>query len=195
MFLTFDAHGVTSVSETDFKLDLSGVMDNDDNVVCADTLYTSLLFRLAKWALERGISYDEIFPLYIHDAQYWDNDLSKRLDAGSGDDGWLKEIAQFAWFVEQDADSYIDSDQVFAVVNTLGWKYVDFDDLKSVIEDDYSREFDDDYEDFAREWMSDTGDGLPDHLEHHFDYDSYGRDLVESYEKYEWNDRTFLYNQ
>jgi hypothetical protein len=193
MYLTFDATGVASVNEYSNKLDLTGIMDNDDTVVDATTLYTSIVMRLSKWAHEKGADFDDIFPLYIHDGEYWD-DTCEKIDAGPDDWGWMKEVAQFAWAAEQ--EPCIDSDQLFGVVNDTGWKWFNFDDIESSLSEDYHGEFVGDYEDFGKEWESNYSDShIPDHLYNHIDWDSYGRELVESHNEIEWNDRTFLYSQ
>lgn len=193
MYLTFNAHGTGSTNDQDFKLDLAGIMDNDDVVVDVNTLYTSLVMRLAKWAHEKAVDFDDIFPLYIHDGEYWDNDCEK-LDAGPDDWGWIKEVAQFAW--AEHLNLYVDSDQLFAVVNNVGWKYFDFDNIEDALSEDYHGEFDGDHSDFAREWDSNFDfEPLPERFHHHIDWDSYGESLVNDFNRIEWNDRTFLYNQ
>lgn len=170
------------------KIDLSRLMELD---VCLDedVLQTLIVIEVARWALELGTSFDGVYPMYIHD----DNDIE--LDAGSSDNpDWIKEVAQFAWFVEQGSDSWVDSDQIFAVVDGVGWKWVDFDNLDDAVTDEYRSEFDGDYEEYAKEWMSEIDDGLPDHLEPYFDYEAYGEAMVQELNEYKWNGRTFLYH-
>lgn len=191
MYLTYDALGVTSVTEYDFKIDLTGIIENDDQVTDVNTLYTSLVWRIAKWAAEKGVDYDEVFPLHIHDGQYWENGVEKL--SVDEKEGWLKEVATFAWNVEQ--GPHIDSDQAYATINDVGWKWFDFDDFEDSINEDYHGEFDGDYDEFAREYESNYGESIPDRFYNHIDWEAYGRDLIEGYSEREWNNRTFLYVQ
>lgn len=168
------------------EIDLDGLIASE-HATDADTLHTLIIIEVAMWALNLGCSFDDVYPMCVAD------DNGKELDAGpTNNPNWTKEVAQLAWFVEQ-GPRFVDSDQVFAIVNATDWRYVDFDNLQSFVEDDYCQEFDGDYEDFGRERVSDLCEDVPEHLEQYFDYEKYGRDAVNDYNKYEWNDRTFLY--
>lgn len=191
MFLTIDAHGWTGGPA---QIDLTGLYD-DNEAVNAGALHTLLIIRLAQGAIRRGVGFDDITPLFIYDQSIWETpDISKAISVGDVD-GWIKEVAQLAWHIEA-MPSWGDTDQVYAYLNDCHWQYIDFDKLEDEVSENYHSEFDGDYEDFAREWMSNFGEGdLPDHLQSHFDYHSYGEELVEGFSQLEWNDRTFLYNQ
>lgn len=171
-----------------YKVDLSELIELP---LCSgeETLQSLIVIKLATWALSLGASVSDVYPMSIFD----DNGLE--LDAGPSDNpDWIEEVAKFAWYVEVGRDNWIDPDQIFAVVDGVGWKWFDFDDMEQSVTDEYRSEFDGDYEDYAIEWMSDTGESIPDHLESHFDFESYGQELVGELSEYKWNDRTFLYH-
>lgn len=202
MYLTFDATGTDSVTEFDNKLDLSDLIENGENVTDEDSLFTLLVAKVAQWCVGKGVSFMDTFPLHIIDDMTW-NESADKLDAGPDTEPqvWLKEIAQFAWFVEK-GNQYLDRDQVFAYVNNVGWKWVDFDSLEEEVGERFFKELTSDrwgsidYHEFAKEYMSDFEvESVPEHLEKYFDYDAFGRDTVDEFESHEWNNKTFLYHQ
>lgn len=169
------------------EIDLDDLVAND-SCLSHDTLHSLIVIEVATWATKLGCSFDDVYPMHIED------DNGHQLDAGPTDNtAWIKEVARLVWFVEQGSWS-VDPDRVFAVINAVNWKYVDFDDLQSFVDDDYCQEFEGDYEDFGRERASELCEDVPEHLERYFDYERYGRDVIEGYNAYEWNDRTFLYS-
>jgi hypothetical protein len=178
--------------DSDAEFDLDDLMDNMDMVDDEGTLHTALIIEIARWSLEHGQPFDDAYPTYVEDDN--GHELWVHGDSQSNPD-WIKEVAQFAWFIRQEKDSWVDDDLIFAYVNGEDWRYVDFDRL-SDWQDNYSQEYEGDAEEFARQWMSDVGDeSLPDHLEPYFDYESYGEAMLNDYNQYEWNDRTFLFHQ
>lgn len=199
MYFTFDASGTDSQGEFDNKLGLSDLIDNDARVTDVESLHAVIVVTLAEWCIEKGVSLDDAFPLYLYDAEIWDNDTSLRVDAGPDTDFnvWTKELAQLAWYIEGTDSNYVDKDQVFAFLSDNHWKYINFDSLEDEVNDNYHTELtDNDYEEFAREYMSNfTCESLPAHLEAYFDFEAYGADLVNDFSQLEWNGRTFLYHQ
>lgn len=177
--------------DTDADFDLDDLMDNLDMVVDMETLHTALIIEIARWSLEHGAPFTDAYPTYVEDDN--GNELWVHGDFTSNPE-WIKEVAQFAWFIRQEKDSWVDDDLIYAYVNGEDWRYVDFDSLKDY-EDNYSQEYDGDAEEFGRNWMYECGEGLPDNLEPYFDYERYGEDLLEGYNQYEWNGNTYLFHQ
>ncbi len=178
--------------DQDTVLDLNDLMDNNENVTDANSLYTMLVVEIARWSLENAASFDAAYGQYVEDDN--GNELWIHGDSQSNPD-WIKEVAQLVWYVNNELPSWHDSDVVFAYVEGSGWRYFDFDNM-SEWKYHYSQEYDGDPEEFAINWMSDVGDeSLPDHLEPYFDFEEYGKALLNNYYEYEWNDRTFLFYQ
>lgn len=192
MYLTFEHYETSGTEDFANRIDLSAIAAEDD-VLDWEDLRRGIIDELVKWCIEREVDLYDTFPLYLVDAQIWE-DPEEYLDV-SGDTllKWPEKVAKFAWFVEN-LPSWIESDQVWAVVDNVHWEYVDFDNLKSFVEDDFHGEFLGDYEDFAQEWHENTSDfRLPEHMYHFVDWRSYGESLVSDFSEVRWNDRTFLY--
>lgn len=186
MYLTVGATGVGDEK----KFDLDKIYD-DHRVVDEGTYHVALLLEIARWALEEGVSLEDTHPLYIFDAQMWDDDSTLKVDAGNGEGAWHLEVAKLAWYLKQQYDT----DRQFAYLSQNHWKYIDFDDLDTEFDDNYSDEFNGDYSEYAIEWMSNSGESIPDHLEPYFDFEEYGKSLIEGMVEYEWNGCTYLYHQ
>lgn len=192
MFLTVDAVGHFGNRE---KIDLTSLVEDSEYALDDESFKTILIIAIAQQAIEWGVSFDDMIPLEIYDQEVWESTSSESISVDFSRD-WIGEISKLTWFVEYGDKFGMDRDQVFAVLNDTHWMYVDFDDLSSAVEDDYHGEYEGDAEEFAREWMSNFDEGdLPEHLQSHFDYESYGEALLEDFSKLRWNDRTFLYNQ
>ena len=187
MELSFTANGVDNQT----TVDLDDLIDNYDMVVDADTMHTALVVQVAQWALEQGVGFDDLYPQFIQDDN--SNELWVHGDSQSNPD-WIKEVAQFAWFIRQEKDSWVDDDLIYAWVEGEGWQYCDFDSLKDY-EDYYSQEYDGDAEEFGRNWLHEVGEGLSDDLDRYFDYEAYGEDLLNSYQQYTWNGTTYLFHE
>jgi len=190
MYVTFNS-AVLSAKDGDVKLDISALLGQDD-VTDADTLHSAIVVEVAKWALQHGTAFNEVYPMYLHDGEIWEDDAPK-VDAGPDSDTWTMEVAQFAWYVE--VDETYNRDQAFAVLNNGHWQYFDFDDVAAQVCDDCRGEFEGDYDAFGRERMAEVEQDMPAHLEEYFDFEDYGRDQVNEYAQVTWNDRTFLYHQ
>lgn len=194
MYLTFDALGTPNTSDSEYKIDLYDLVCDNDLVVDEETAYGVLVGKLAKWASEHKVKLSETYPLYIYDGEVWDENC-ERIDAGKDQPGWIRKVAKFAWFVFQEKH-YIEYDQVMAYMDSVGWDWVDFDDLEGAVNEDYRSEFNDDYTEFAQEWESEVGDShIPDRLYDYVDWETYGERLVGDFAHYKWNGRTFLYYQ
>jgi len=53
---------------------------------------------------------------------------------------------------------------------------------------------DEDYEEYARDHMSDYGNEIPEELESYFDYAGYGESLVEEYSRVTWGSTVYLFS-
>jgi hypothetical protein len=170
----------------DFSVDVDSAIAES---VDATALCAVLLGRLLKQSVSQGCDASDFYVYSL------DGDVEKGLMMSHGnswDFSWLLEVSQFFWYLNE-KPSHVDEAQVFACIESRGWSRIDFELLGEAVETGYHREFDGDHEEFAREYMSDSCESLPDHLESHFDYDSYGESLLEKYEQCEWGGRTFLY--
>lgn len=110
-----------------------------------------------------------------------------------GDD-WIKDLAKFAFYALNNGDDEEDRYKYFAYVDNYGWSQFDFDDMKS-IDDKFSKVMDGSYADYARELMEDRGEDLPYHLESHFDYESYGEELLADMNLCSWGCEEYLFTE
>jgi hypothetical protein len=121
-----------------------------------------------------------------------DGDEVEITDTKAGDWTWLDNICNLIEHLQ--AKQWLEANMFLACIKNEGWSSFDWDNLNNV-EDTFHREWDGDYEEFAREWMSDVGEDLPEHLTYHFDYDEYGRALIEDYDMVEFANTEYLFNQ
>ncbi|WAB09319.1 ArdA-like antirestriction protein [Streptomyces phage Stella] len=172
------------------EIDLGDVWAHAD-VIDEDSMHAMLVNVIAVWALENGNRFDDITPMTV------DDDDGQELEIHQEDTNrhlWIREVVQLFMHLLS-GQHYCDDEAILAYVDDQGWKWTDFEsDLESA-EDGYHGEFDGDYDEFAREYMSDMGESLDDHLESHFDYESYGESLVDGYDRCSWGSREFLFNQ
>lgn len=159
-----------------------------DHVTDSDELATALKLAVAKVAIDYNVGFDKIDPDYIEGDDSSDG-LSIIATPGIA---WVEEVAKFAWHVLNDPDN--DEGVYFAYVSNEHWNQFDFDDM-SDIDDNFQREFDGDYADYAREWMSEMGESLPDHLENHFDYEAYGESLLDGENVIEWGYCKYIFSE
>lgn len=168
-------------------LDLGDVW-NEPDVIDADSLKLAVLHHIALWALEHDFSMDSIIG-FTFDA---DGDQLE-IEATAGDWTWLTEVCQLVEFVKSNKH-YCPDNAIFARIKDVGWKSFDFDSDLREAEDQYYQGWSGNHEEFAREWMDNVGESIPEHMESHFDYDSYGESLVEDYEMVEFAGDEFLFS-
>lgn len=174
-----------SVDGTTFDIDLNGLVDLewvwDESALCE-----ALLMRVALRAIKEGIGFDEVIPLSI------ESESGDELEI-SHESGWLDEVAKLIWFVHE-LPSWDSGGKYFAAVVNQGWAWFSFDELSSV-DDDFHSEFDGDYEQFAIDWLENSGDSIPDELERYFDFHDLGVDKVDEYKSADWDGVTYLFCQ
>ena len=181
---------IQNVETTDYKeLDLDDIWIHPD-VTDEDSFHAVLVNEVALYAIEEDIRFTDVKGLTVDDEDGQELSIDNEL----GTTEWIREVAQL--YVHLLSDShYCDDEAILAYIDNSGWKWFDFDsDLKSA-EDEYSQEFDGDYEDFAKEWMDNMGETLSESHEYYFDYSGYGEFLVEGYSKCSWGSREFLFNE
>ena len=181
-------HVEAATGDYDGEIDLEALV-NGDNVTNEASAHMALVIKVAQFALGAGVSFDDVEPKHIDDGSGEDLDVS-------GNDDWILEVAQLAYFLKVSIDRRDDEDKYYAYINGNGWKWTDFDALKGEVEDNFHQELEnDDYEEFGKEYMSEyESESIPDHLEKYFDFEEYGRDEAGEYNSYEWNGKTFLFN-
>lgn len=184
MKLIVDTTGPTDQLELDIDTMLEDALD-------ADALFAKVLARICQYVIRNEQSLDSLYVVQL------DGDEETGLDVPD-DDGvdfaHLKEACQLFWYLSE-KDSWIDEGRVFARLND-NWRYVDFDDLKEEVEDNYHTEFDaGDEAAWAEEYTDEVDLGIPDHLKSYFDYDAYAETLLSDFEQYEWCGKTYLYSR
>lgn len=179
------------------NVDIKGTWDNEDiclddlweldYVTDADDLRTALVIHIAGIAIERSVEFSAVTPDYVEDGD--GNELTI-----SEDGDWITEVANFATAVLE-RDAWQEEGMFFAYVDNSGWRFFDFDRMSDVV-DNFSQEFEGDYEEFARDWMDNMGESLLAQHETHFDYESYGEQIIEdNYQVVEWGSATYLFNE
>lgn len=183
MKLIIDTVGPTDQCE----IDISAIIDSCES---ADTLFAFVLSRICAYVIHNDQTLDDFYVVRL------DGDEEECLDVpddSASDFTNLREACQLFWYLNE-KDRWVDEGRVFARINDH-WKYTNFDNLKSEIEDEYSAEFDTgDESDWAQEYAEDT-EGVPDGLMSYIDWDKYASDLLQGYEQYEWNGKTYLYHR
>lgn len=172
------------------EIDLDDVWIHPD-VVDEDSMHALLVNVIAVWALENGDTFDDITPLTV------DDDEGQELEIDQASDQphlWIREVVQLYMWLNCDKH-YMPDGAILGYVDNQGWKWTNFDSDLQQAEDKYHQEFNGDYEDYAREWMSEVGEGLLDHLESYFDYSSYGEELVDGYSRVSWGHKEFLFSE
>lgn len=172
------------------EIDLGDVWIHPD-VIDEDSMVGLLVHKIALWALENGNRFDDIVPLTV------DDDDGQELEIHQEDDNphlWIREVVQLYMWLDCDKH-WCPDEAILGYVDNQGWKWTDFDSDLQNAEYEFHQEFDGDYEEYARKWMSETGEGLPDHLEYHFDYSSYGESLVDGYSRVSWGYKEFLFSE
>lgn len=172
------------------EIDLGDVWIHPD-VIDEDSMVGLLVHRIALWAFENGNRFDDITPLTV------DDDDGQELEIHKEDTNphlWIREVAQLYMWLDCDKH-WIPDEATLGYVDNQGWKWTDFDSDLQRAEDEYHAEFDGDYEDFAKEWMSEMGESLDDHLERHFEYADYGEELVDGYSRVSWGYKEFLFSE
>ena len=170
-------------------LDLDDVWAEPD-VFDEETFKLAILFHIALWAKDSdysNLTLDRVVGFTL------DNDGDEvEIKSEMGDWTWLDNVVDL--YVYLQAKPYLEANMFLACIKNEDWDSFNWDNLDHV-EDTFHREWDGDYEEFAREWMDDVGEDLPEHLAHHFDYDAYGRDLIESYDRVEFANEEYLFHQ
>lgn len=181
MKLIIDTTGPTD----QLTLDIDTMLESCDD---ADALFAFVLGRICRYVHTNGQSLDDFYVVQL------DGDVETGLDVpddSASDFTHLREACQLFWYMHE-KDRWVDESRIFARINDH-WKYTNFDDLKSEIEDDYSAGFDKgDEDDWAKEWVEET-EGVPESLMSYIDWDKYAADLLQDYEQYEWDGKIYLY--
>lgn len=167
-------------------LDLDDVWAEPD-VLDAESFKLAVLFHIALWAVEKGYSMDRIVGFTL------DNDGDEvEITSEAGDWTWLDNICHLVEHLQ--TKNWLEANMFLACVKNEGWSSFDWGNLSNV-EDTFSQEWDGDYEGFAREYMENVGEDLPEHISHHFDYRQYGEDLVDEYDMIEFAGTEYLFHQ
>lgn len=172
------------------EIDLDDVWLHPD-VTDEDSMHALLVTNIAAWALKNGNTLDDITPLTV------DDDGGQELEIyqePSNPHLWIRDVVQLYMWLNCDKH-WIPDEALLGYIDNQGWRWTDFESDLQQAENEYHKEFDGDYEEFAREWMSEVGEALLDHLESYFDYSSYGETLVEGYSEVEWGYKKFLFSE
>lgn len=172
------------------EIDLGAVWIHGD-VIDEDSMVGLLVHEIAVWALENGNRFDDIVPLTVDDDDGQELEIHQE---PTNPHLWIREVVQLYMWLDCNKH-WIPDEAILAYVDNQGWKWTDFDsDLQSA-EDEYHQEFDGDYEEFARDYLENSGDSLPEWAEPYFDFSEYGETLVEGYSECEWRYRKFLFSE
>lgn len=161
------------------------------DVIDEDSMHALLVTNIAAWALENGNTFDDITPLTMEDEDGQELEIHQE---GEYPHLWIREVVQLYMWLNCD-EHWAPDGAILGYVDNQGWKWTNFDSDLQQAENKYHQEFNGDYEDYAREWMSEVGEGLLDHLESHFDYSSYGEELVDGYSRVSWGYKEFLFSE
>lgn len=182
---------LTSTSRGGKVIDLDTLFGDECCVTDSETLFAALLAKVANWVQYSGGQFSDIY------CDTFDGDVETGFDLGMaiGPDFFerLREVALLAWYIRNDG-KYIEEARIFAVIENKHIQYFDFESIKSEVEDDYHGEIEDE-EDWARQYLEDTGQALSDGLESYFDYQQFGEDMIrDSYSKVSWNYKEYIYS-
>jgi hypothetical protein len=173
------------------EIDLDDVWIQSD-VIDEESFHGALVAKIATWALERGNTFDDITGLTV------DDDDGQELEIHNGTEshrhGWILEVVQLYMWLNCDKH-YCDDEAILARIDDIGWKWFDFDSDLQTAEDEYYTQFHGDYEDFAKERLEDSGEGLPEWAEPYFDYSEYGENLVDEFDRVSWGSKEYLFSQ
>lgn len=180
---------VDTVGPTDrYELDIDVLIDSCED---ADALFAVVLSRICIYVVRNSQTLDDFYVVQL------DGDEEGGLnvpDDSAADFTYLREACQLLWYLNE-KDSWVDEGRIFAKIND-NWKYTNFDDLKSEIEDDFHAEFDTgDEAAWAEEYTDEVDFGIPDHLKSYFDYEAYAEALLSDYDQYTWGGKTYLYSR
>lgn len=177
-------------SETDdyTQLDLNDIWEHGD-VLGEDSMHAALVNEVALYAIDQGASFGDIVGYTIDDED--GQELS--INSSQGNSGWIREVVQLYMHLNVNARHNCPDEAVLAYIDNVGWSQFKFDIHFDVVEDKYVSEFDGDYEDYAKERMSEQNEDLPDHLESYFNYSEYGESLVDEYDRVSWGYTEFLF--
>lgn len=184
---------------TSTKIDNDLVLDSEqlcmDNccVMTGEALFAKLLQRVCYWVTMQGGALSDVYCDTFDGDEEEDFDLG--MAAGGGFFERLRDVALLIWYLKNGKATQIDEAQVFAVIENQGLKWFDFESIKSEVEDNCLGEYPDDVEEWAIEYLRETGQSLPDGLESYFDYEQFGQDMLrDNYSEVEWNGNTYLYS-
>lgn len=172
---------------TEIDLD-SAWMDQD--VIDADSLFQVLIVKISIWALENDHLLKDIVGYTLDEGS---DELA--LPQTPGDLTWLMEVSKLVAWRHTPTKHYMPDGALMARINDIGWKFFDFDSDLQEAEDMYSQEFDGDYAEYAREYMENCGEGLSEWAEPYFNYEEYGEDLVDGYDRVEWDNQEYLFHR
>lgn len=157
-----------------------------DWVLCEADMEEAIRAKLGFIAAEDG-GITGFAPDYVKDDDGNELHVSDRKD-------WIGELSKFAWHVLDESSDSDEWKKYFAYVYNVGWAWFNFDRMNK-IDEEYFQELEGDIEDFAKGRMAEDGDSIPDYLESHFDYESYGESLLEDYSRCEWNYVEYLFTK
>lgn len=183
---------VTSTAiDAGLEVDISWQLNDGCCVTNADQLFCRMLVKICNWVVANG---GELSDVYC-DSFDGNGETGFDLGLSSGADFFerLREVALLAWYIHEKG-TWIEEARIFAVIENVGLKWFNFEDLESQVEDDYVGEYPDDAEEWARKWMNETDQAIPESLEQYFDYEQYGKDMLrDAHSTVEWNGQRFLY--
>ena len=184
-------HLISTELDNPYEMDLSTMLSDVCCVTGPGLLFTRMLGRVCEWVTSNGV---EVSGVYC-DKLDADDEIDFGLGMSSGVDFFerLREVALLVWYLEH-KDRWVETARVFAVIQNVGLKYFNFENIESQVEDDYHGEYPDDIAEWAEEQASDLGYDVPDCLASHINWESFGEDLLEDYSVVEWGNLKFLYS-
>lgn len=176
----------------DLEIDINEELADTCCVDSVEKLFNRMLMDVAAWCITHGIT---PFDVYCNT---FDGDDEAGLDLGmaSGSDfyGTLLNVANLSWYIMAIPPG-VDEARVFALIAYRSPEYFDFDDIKNLVEGDFHGEIEEDVEEWAKRYLEETDQDLPNDLKCYFDYERFGQDVIAGlYVKAEWNGREFLYS-
>lgn len=167
-------------------LDLDDLYDESDGT--EEDIRTLIILNVAQFAIDRNLKFDQVTPMTI------DID-SNELDIDSMGDGWMSEVARLLVHVKSSRHC-MPTEALLARIADIRWQCFDFDtDLENLCENLYSQELEGSAEDFGKQYMEETDQGIPEHLEAYFDYEAYGQALIDDYDTADWGYATYLFSR
>ncbi len=166
--------------------------DMDDRPIALASYIVRECLEDADGRLE--ITMDDIIVVEIHGEKTNGDTVDVPLPDGHGTFAVLIEQCETLVELHDLVDDCYDVDRLMAAIQHEEWDNFDFD--SKYWDDHIFGSFDEgDYEAFAKEEMEVCESEIPDHLQSYFDYEQYGRDLIDdSYYMTVFNGTMYVFN-